>query len=61
MGPLDAVKVLAGKYQDTAGVVEKVEKNRLGEVTAVTVDLDVDHERATFAPSDLLLLKTHGA
>lgn len=59
MAPLSAVKVLVGKYQDTAGVVESVEKNRFGEVTSVTVDLDIDHERVTYAPSEIVVLNAH--
>jgi hypothetical protein len=65
MRPLDNVLVLgdaklagaAAKYKLSAGVVESVETDAAGKVTAVVVDMDIDHKRVSFPPSALQLLK----
>lgn len=59
MTPLSVVQPKAGKYKGSAGVVEKVETNDAGKVTAVIVDMDPDHARVKFKPDELTVLKAH--
>lgn len=62
MTPLDVVRVQAGAHEGKAGVVLRVEKNRLGEVHTAHVRLDEDRSKSVaFAPADLRVLKPHGA
>lgn len=61
MTPLSAVKVVkkGSPYEGTGGVVEAVKKDKGGDVTSVTVDLDVDHKRVDFKPGELVVLNAH--
>lgn len=59
MAPLSVVQPKAGKYKGAAGVVEKVETNEAGKITAVVVDMDLDHERVKFKHDELVVLKAH--
>ena len=59
MTPLSVVQPKVGKYKGSAGVVETVETNDAGKVTAVTVDMDLDRARVKFKPDELTVLKAH--
>lgn len=60
MKPLDCVLVKApGRYHGTAGVVERVDTDDDGKVARVVVDLDLDHNRRSYAPADLQVIKAH--
>lgn len=61
MGPCDCVVVTGGgERKGQAGVVESVKKNKAGEVSAATVDMDSDHARVEFAAADLRVIRPHG-
>lgn len=59
MSPRSVVQPLEGDRKLEAGVVHAVTKNRLGEVTSVTVKFDVDGALETFAPGELRVLLAH--
>jgi uncharacterized lipoprotein YehR (DUF1307 family) len=57
--PLSVVRPKSGKYKDSAGVVESVERDDAGKVKSVTVDMDADRARVKFKPDELTVLKAH--